>query len=79
MNSGQTHSSEANLEANPDGSRLYGAWGQWIFDDSGEEIEDSNAELRRVWWIDGYISTNPDLTWTLPGTNQSETPDGSTP
>jgi hypothetical protein len=38
-------------------------------DDDGEEAE-SDAMSRRIWWIDGYISTNDDLTWTLPGTNQ---------
>ena len=66
---GDTHSSEASLEANPDGSKMYGVWAQWAFDDLGEEIE-SDAMSRRLWWIDDYISTNTDLTWTLPGTNQ---------
>ncbi len=67
---GDTHSSEANLEANPDGSKLYGVWSQWVFDDLGEEVIDSEANMRRVWWIDNYRSTNPDNVWTLPGTNQ---------
>lgn len=70
MNAGNgNHSSEASLEANPDGSKLYGVWTQWAFDDLGEEIE-SDAVSRRIWWIDDYLSTNDDLTWTLPGTNQ---------
>lgn len=78
LNSAQSHSSEANLEANPDGSKLYAVWAQWFFDDAGEEVVDTDAELRRVWWIDGYISADPDLTWTLPGTNQDSTTDGGT-
>ena len=67
---GDTHSSEANLESNPDGSKMYGVWAQWVFDDSGEEVVESDAMARRVWWIDDYISDNPDLVWTLPGTQQ---------
>jgi len=65
---GDTHASEASLKANPDGSKLYGVWAQWVFDDLGEEIAESEAMARRVWWIDDYIS--PDNSWTLPGTNQ---------
>ena len=52
---GDTHSSEADLEANPDGSKMYGVWAQWVFDDTGEEIIESDAMARRIWWIDGYI------------------------
>jgi hypothetical protein len=70
---GDTHSSEANLEANPDGSKLYGVWAQWVFDETGEEVIESDAMARRIWWIDDYISADPDLTWTLPGTNQPDT------
>ena len=56
MNSGNgTHSSEASLKSNPDGSKLYGVWGQWIFDDLGEEVIEADAMSRRVWWIDDYI------------------------
>ena len=55
---GDTHSSEANLEANPDGSKLYGVWAQWVFDDSGEEVVESDAVARRIWWIDGYLPLN---------------------
>jgi len=69
---GDTHSSEADLEANPDGSKMYGVWAQWVFenDDYEEEITESNAMARRVWWIDDYRSTSDDLIWTLPGTQQ---------
>lgn len=52
---GDSHSSEANLEANPDGSKLYGVWAQWVFDESGEEVVESDAMARRIWWIDDYI------------------------
>lgn len=65
---GDTHSSEANLEANPDGSKLYGVWAQWVFDATGEEVAESDAMARRIWWIDDYISV--DNSYTLPGTNQ---------
>ena len=54
---GDTHSSEANLEANPDGSKLYGVWAQWVFGSNGEEVIESDAVARRVWWIDDYIPT----------------------
>jgi hypothetical protein len=55
---GDTHSSEANLEANPDGSKLYGVWAQWVFGADGEEVVESDAMARRIWWIDNYISTD---------------------
>jgi hypothetical protein len=67
---GDTHSSEANLEATPAGTKLYGAWAQWVFDETGEEAIESDAMARRIWWIDDYISDNEDNVWTLPGTNQ---------
>lgn len=70
---GDTHSSEANLEANPDGSKLYGVRVQWVFDETGEEVIESDAMARRIWWIDDYLSADPDLTCTLPGTNQPDT------
>ena len=70
---GDTFSSEANLEANPDGSKLYGVWAQWVFldrDDYESPIIESDAMMRRIWWIDDYIS---DLySWDLPGTNKPE-------
>lgn len=49
--------SEASLEANPGGEFLYGAWAQLQLDDLGEAVE-SDAMVRRVWWIDGYIPSN---------------------
>jgi hypothetical protein len=68
---GDTRSSEANLEANPDGSKLYGVWAQWVLDEeTGEEVVESDAMARRIWWIDDYISV--DNSYTLPGTNQPE-------
>lgn len=66
---GDTHASEASLAANPNGSKLYGTWAQWVFDVSGEEVVESDAMARRIWWIDDYISV--DNAWTLPGTNES--------
>ena len=69
---GDTHASEANLESNPDGSKLYGTWAQWVFDEAGEEVVESDAMARRIWWIDDYVSDNPDLIYTLPGTQQPE-------
>jgi len=56
--SGDTHSSEANLESNPDGSKLYGVWTQWVFDDLGEEIIENDAMSRRIWWLDDYFPLN---------------------
>ena len=55
---GDSHSSEANLESNPDGSKLYGVWAQWVFDATGEEVVESDAMARRIWWIDDYIPSN---------------------
>ena len=56
---GDTHSSEANLEASPDGSKMYGVWTQWVFDDySVEEVAESDAKARRIWWIDDFIPTD---------------------
>ena len=69
---GDTHSSEANLEANPDGSKLYSVWGQWVFgyDMYGNEaVVESDAMARRIWWLDGYIPSDENA-WTLPGANQ---------
>lgn len=65
---GDTHSSEGDLEANPDGSKLYGVWTQWVFDETGEEISESDAMARRVWWLDNFIPVD---SYTLPGTNSS--------
>ncbi|NNJ94052.1 MAG: hypothetical protein HKP57_04850, partial [Halobacteria archaeon] len=65
---GDTHASEANLESNPDGSKLYGVWAQWVFDETGEEVAESDAMARRIWWIDDYVSDTE--SYTLPGTQQ---------
>jgi hypothetical protein len=73
---GDTHSSEANLVANPDASKLYGVWSQWVFADDEDyesEIVESAAMARRIWWIDDYVSENPDLIYTLPGTQKEVT------
>ena len=77
---GDTHSSEANLEANPDGSKLYAVWTQWVYDETGEEVVESDAMARRVWWIDNYICEgllDENCAWSLPGTNKDPdaTPD----
>ena len=68
---GDTHASEANMEANPDGSKLYSVWAQWVFEVDGDydsDIVESDSMARRIWWIDDYISDDPDNVWTLPGT-----------
>ena len=70
---GDSHSSEANMEANPDGSKMYAVWAQWVFADDNDydsEIVESDAMARRVWWIDDYVSE--DNSYTLPGTQQTE-------
>jgi hypothetical protein len=59
---GDTHSSEANLEANPAGSKLYGVWAQWVVDDAAEDTIESDAMARRIWWIDDFI---PADAWIL--------------
>jgi hypothetical protein len=63
---GDTHSSEASLAGNPDGSRMYGVWAQWVFDSSGEEVVEADVMARRVWWLDDYISDS--YSYNLPGT-----------
>ncbi len=47
--------SEASLQANPGGEFLYAAWAEIGHDDFGEPIS-SDARVRRVWYIDDYIS-----------------------
>ncbi|MDJ0654613.1 MAG: choice-of-anchor O protein [Xanthomonadales bacterium] len=48
--------SEASIESNPGGEFMYGAWSQMEHDkETGEDIE-SNAIVRRVWYIDEWIS-----------------------
>jgi hypothetical protein len=67
-----THSSEASMTANPDGSKMYAVWAQWVFegdrDNYDGEIIESDAMARRVWWIDDYVSDTE--AYTLPGTQQ---------
>ncbi len=55
---GDTHSSEANLEATADGSKMYGVWAQWVLDAGSGEVVESDAMARRLWWIDDYIPAN---------------------
>ena len=55
---GDTHSSEANLESLPDGSRLYGVWAQWVYDANGEDVVESAAMARRIWWLENYVPSN---------------------
>jgi hypothetical protein len=67
---GDSHSSEASLVANPNGSKMYGVWAQWVFEDDEDyesEIIESDAMARRIWWIDDYISDTE--AYSLPGTN----------
>lgn len=63
--------SEASLAANPGGEFVYAAWAEHQFPDEtgGGTLteEESNPRLRRIWFIDSYIST--ENAWTLPGTN----------
>jgi hypothetical protein len=59
--------SEASMEANPGGEFMYGVWAQWLHDDLSDELVESDAMARRVWYIDDYISATEG--WTLPGTN----------
>jgi hypothetical protein len=68
---GDTRSSEANLESNPDGSKLYAVWAQWVLDElAGEEVVESDAMARRIWWIDDYFCATEGCSYTLPGTQQ---------
>ncbi len=46
--------SESSLKANPGGQFLYGAWSQLQIED--HEATESDAMVRRIWWIDDYIS-----------------------
>jgi len=67
---GDSHSSEASLASNSDGSKMYGVSAQWKFEVKGDyesKILESNAMARRVWWLDDYIST--ENSYTLPGTS----------
>jgi len=50
--------SEASLTANPGGQFLYAAWAQLMIDQDTHEAVSSDAMVRRVWWIDGFIPLN---------------------
>jgi len=47
--------SEASVTANPGGQFLYATWAEMLHNDAGEMVE-SDAMVRRVWWIDDYVS-----------------------
>jgi hypothetical protein len=67
---GDSHSSEASVVSNPDGSKLYGVWAEWMFEDDDDyesDVVESDAMARRIWWIDDYISV--ENSYTLPGVN----------
>jgi hypothetical protein len=49
--------SEASLVGSPGGQFLYGVWAELEFDDLGNLIG-SDAQARRVWWIDDFIPLN---------------------
>ena len=49
-------SSDSSLAANPGGQFLYGAWTQLLLE--GDEVTESDAMSRRVWWIDGFIGSD---------------------
>jgi len=48
--------SEASLTASPGGQFLYGVWAQLLHEDG--EVTESDAMIRRVWWLDDYIPAN---------------------
>ncbi|HEY0635350.1 MAG TPA: choice-of-anchor O protein [Gammaproteobacteria bacterium] len=50
-------SSEASLEANPGGEFMYGVWAQHEYDEVTEELTESDAMFRRVWYIDDCVSS----------------------
>lgn len=61
-------SEEASITASAYGDFLYGVWGQFNVDGETGEFIDGDSMVRRVWYLDEYISeTNA---WTLPGTEE---------
>ncbi len=50
--------SEASLEANPGGEFIYGAWSQLQIDELTGEPVDSDADVRRIHYIDDYIPSD---------------------
>jgi hypothetical protein len=59
-------SEEASITSSAAGDFLYGVWGQFNVDDTGEFI-DGDVMFRRVWYLDGYI---PSDAWQIPGDAQ---------
>jgi hypothetical protein len=58
---GDTHSSEASLASNPDASKLYAVWAQWVFEDDSDydsAYTESDSMARRIWWIEDYIPSD---------------------
>lgn len=54
----QLQASEASLTASPGGQFLYAAWAQWALDvPVTGEITESDAMVRRLWWLENYIPT----------------------
>jgi hypothetical protein len=47
---------------------MYGAWSQLQLDEFGEAV-DSDAMVRRVWWIDGFIPLDA---WIFGGGSTAE-------
>jgi len=43
-------------------------WAQWAHDDDTEELIESDAMLRRVWYIDDWVSD--DYGWNITGSGQ---------
>jgi hypothetical protein len=54
--------SEASLAATPGGQFMYGAWAQWmegvVTGTTNMYLIESDAMLRRVWWLEGFIPAN---------------------
>jgi len=61
-------SSEASVAANPGGEFLYSVWAQWAHDDDTEELTESDAMFRRVWYIDDWVSDG--YGWNITGSGQ---------
>lgn len=51
-----TESSEASVAASPAGDFLYGVWAQALHEE--DELAESDAMFRRVWYIDGYVPSD---------------------
>ena len=51
-----TQASEASMEANPGGQFMYGVWAQWVHDETTGELAESDAMIRKVWYLDNFVS-----------------------